>query len=94
MIRAYNSMVNDSSEYSPYWLMFGREAQLPVDLAFGTSLDYTSQASYRGYVDRLRRSLKTAYEKVKEASFTKSEGSRFAAKRSGTVTELGGTRKT
>lgn len=48
--------------------MFGREACLPVDLAFGTSLNHTSQAPYRGYVDRLQISLKTACEKAKEAS--------------------------
>lgn len=48
--------------------MFGREAQLPADLAFGTSLDHTSVPSHRGYVDFLRRRLKTAYEKVQAAS--------------------------
>lgn len=46
VVHAYNSTVNDSTGYSPYWLMFGREARLSVDLAFGMSLDHTSQDSY------------------------------------------------
>lgn len=45
VVHAYNSTSNNSTGYSPYRLMFGREARLPVDLAFGTSLDHTSQAS-------------------------------------------------
>lgn len=61
-------IINDSTGYSPYRLIFGREACLPVDLAFGTSLDHTSQASYRGYIERLQKNLKVAYEKAKEAS--------------------------
>lgn len=48
--------------------MSGREAPLPVDLAFGPSTDHTPQASLKGYVDRLRKNLKVAYERAKEAS--------------------------
>ena len=71
MVHAYNSTVSDATGYSPYRLMFGREARLPVDLAFGTSLDHTSETSHRGYVDRLRRSLKAAYEKAQATSDTR-----------------------
>lgn len=39
-----------------------------MDLAFGTSLDHTSAISYKGYVDRLRKSLKTAYDKAQVTS--------------------------
>ena len=68
IVHAYNSTVSDVTGYSPYRLMFGREARLPVDLAFGISPDHTSAASHKGYVDRLRKSLKTAYEKAQVSS--------------------------
>uniref|UniRef100_A0A8C5MDJ1 Gypsy retrotransposon integrase-like protein 1 n=1 Tax=Leptobrachium leishanense TaxID=445787 RepID=A0A8C5MDJ1_9ANUR len=42
LVHAYNSTENDATGYSPYRLMFGRAARLPVDLAFGLSLDQTS----------------------------------------------------
>lgn len=68
LVHAYNSTKSDATGYSPYRLMFGREARLPVDLAFGSSLDHTSETSHRGYVDRLRRSLKIAYEQAQATS--------------------------
>lgn len=68
LVHQYNSTKCDATGYSPYRLMFGREARLPVDLAFGISLDHTSATSHRGYVDRLRKSLKTAYDKAQVTS--------------------------
>ena len=68
IVHAYNSTESDVTGYSPYRLMFGREARLPVDLAFGLSLDQTSIASHQGYVDRLRRNLASAFEKARLTS--------------------------
>lgn len=47
--------------------MFGREACLPVDFAFGISLVRTSAITQRGYVDKLQKNLNTAYEKAQES---------------------------
>uniref|UniRef100_A0A8C5P7N4 Integrase catalytic domain-containing protein n=1 Tax=Leptobrachium leishanense TaxID=445787 RepID=A0A8C5P7N4_9ANUR len=68
LVHAYNSTESDSTGYSPYRLMFGREARLPVDLAFGLSLDQTSVASHRNYVDRLRKNLVSAFEQARLTS--------------------------
>uniref|UniRef100_A0A8C5PK00 Gypsy retrotransposon integrase-like protein 1 n=1 Tax=Leptobrachium leishanense TaxID=445787 RepID=A0A8C5PK00_9ANUR len=68
LVHAYNSTESDATGYSPYRLMFGREARLPVDLAFGLSLDQTSVASHRNYVDRLWKNLASAFEQARLTS--------------------------
>lgn len=63
VVHAYKSTKIDATGYFRYRLMFGREALLPVDLAFGISLDVMAAATHRGNMERLCKSLKTAYEK-------------------------------
>uniref|UniRef100_A0A8C5Q426 Gypsy retrotransposon integrase-like protein 1 n=1 Tax=Leptobrachium leishanense TaxID=445787 RepID=A0A8C5Q426_9ANUR len=68
LVHAYNSTESDATGYSPYRLMFGREARLPVDLAFGLSLDQTSVVFHRNYVDRLRKNLASSFEQARLTS--------------------------
>lgn len=60
VIHVYYSTENYAKGYSPYLLMFGREAQLPVDLAFGIFL----RSDVNDISPRIRRLLKKEFEKA------------------------------
>ena len=69
---AYNATRSLVTGYSPYFLMFGRRPQLPIDLLFLTrrahELSRTIDEYVRTLYDRLRNSLRLAQESaLKEA---------------------------
>uniref|UniRef100_A0A3B1IUI3 Gypsy retrotransposon integrase-like protein 1 n=3 Tax=Astyanax mexicanus TaxID=7994 RepID=A0A3B1IUI3_ASTMX len=68
MVHAYNSTRNDATGYSPYYLMFGRESRLPIDVCFGTALGEQEEAKHEMYVKKLREELRQAYQLAVEFS--------------------------
>uniref|UniRef100_A0A9J7XIM1 Integrase catalytic domain-containing protein n=1 Tax=Cyprinus carpio carpio TaxID=630221 RepID=A0A9J7XIM1_CYPCA len=68
LVHAYNSTKSDATGYSPYYLMFGREARLPVDLCFETSKDGTEERNHFQYVESLKQDLQRAYQLASQAA--------------------------
>ncbi|XP_073318838.1 retrovirus-related Pol polyprotein from transposon 412 [Pagrus major] len=62
LVHAYNSTRNDATGYSPYFLMYGREARLPVDLCFGAGSDDVDGLKHHQYVADMREELRKAYQ--------------------------------
>lgn len=67
LVHAYNCTRNDATGYSPYVLMFGREARLPIDLCFSVSSEGEAE-NYQQYVSKLRSDLKRAYQVASDAA--------------------------
>uniref|UniRef100_A0A8C2FDP1 Gypsy retrotransposon integrase-like protein 1 n=1 Tax=Cyprinus carpio TaxID=7962 RepID=A0A8C2FDP1_CYPCA len=65
LVHAFNCTRNDSTGFSPYELMFGRQPRLPIDLAFGLPADKSSQ-SHSSYVRNLKDRLQESYRVASE----------------------------
>lgn len=61
LVHAYNCTANDSTSYSPFELMFGRQPRIPIDWYFDLHTD-TEVKSYDKYVRELQTCLESAYK--------------------------------
>ena len=61
LVWAYNSTRHESTGYSPYYLMFGRHPQLPIDTMLGLNLNDEHQ-SLKKYTSNLKEKLNQAFK--------------------------------
>ena len=57
LVHAYNSIKHESTGYSPYLLMLGREPRIPVDMVFGQHKDQEKEATYTVYIQDLQKRI-------------------------------------
>ena len=69
---AYNTSIHSTTGYTPFFLMFGRQARFPVDLLFDTPVP-ESEVKLPEYVNKLQQSLTSAYTRVREIMGVKQE---------------------
>ena len=69
MVHAYNCTRNTATGYSPYYLLFGREPRLLIDVEFGLKRGkQQNPPSKSTYVTQLRRRLRCAHKKAKQVA--------------------------
>lgn len=67
LVHAYNSMRQETTGQSPFFLMFGREPKLPVDIIFNTN-DQDNPGTLRKYIANLKLKLENSYKLAKEST--------------------------
>ena len=67
LVHAYNCTRHNSTNQSPYFLMFGRQPKLPIDLAFGLITE-KDRKPHTKYIQEIRERLVQAYKLASEAS--------------------------
>ena len=64
IMMAYRTSVHETTGFTPFQLMFGREVRLPLDVMFGGPPEPCEEPT--GYAFQLRKRLKEAYELVRQ----------------------------
>ena len=65
MTHAYNCTVSKTTGFSPYFLMYGREPQLPIDIELSLPGRH-QEFNVNSYVERLLHKIYVAFHKARE----------------------------
>ena len=68
LVHAYNCMDTAATNFSPHYLMFGREPNIPIDIEFGVRTPDFIATSTKNYVEKLQKRLAWAYRKAHEVN--------------------------
>ena len=63
---AYDCTRSNATGFSPYYLLYGRQPLLPIDIEFGVFTPELSEAITYKYVQELKARLENAFKKSNE----------------------------
>ena len=66
LVHDYNCTRNNMTDFSPYYLMFGRKQHLPIDILFGTNTADSKGNTSAKYVENLTQRIEWAYKTANE----------------------------
>ena len=73
LVHAYNSSHSNTAGFSPFYLMYGRQPMLPIDVQFGVrTWDIVASTSH-SFIQKLQKRLEWAYKSAEEISKKESE---------------------
>ena len=64
---AYSSSTHESAGYSPYFMMFGRQPRLPIDVTMGITLDGNADDFVKSQHEIFQTAYSIASRKIQEA---------------------------
>ena len=64
VVQAYNSTPHASTGYSPFYLMFGRDNRLPIDVLLGGEDSFMAEDGWVPHHRRLREAFERAYTQM------------------------------
>lgn len=67
VVHAYNCTRGEATGYAPYFLLFGRNPRLPIDLMFGLRVKDQS-SSHRDYAEKWKTRMNDAYKLASETA--------------------------
>ena len=76
LVHAYNCMQHCSTGYSPFYLMYGREPKLPIDLLLTIRENKTDGANYKKYVEEYKHGMEEAFTIARANSSKRKEADR------------------
>ena len=66
LVHAYNCTRNNATDFSPYYLTYGRKPCLPIDILFITNTAELKGNSSTKYVEKFKWRLEWAYKTANE----------------------------
>jgi transposase InsO family protein len=91
LVHAYNCTKHDSTGFSPYFLMFGRQPRLALDVVLGLASTDVHDKDYNVYILKLKEHLGKSYElaSAKAAAAQKHQKGQYDKRIRGAVVEPG-----